>query len=106
MFEIGGIAHLCKLITFIHKSACRKNSTASANLKKIIIISYYACLCGHVELVEYLLDSGARCEAQTFDGERILYGALTNEIRNKLKNYKVVTSHIVIRDEYEEFLRK
>ncbi|XP_059352345.1 ankyrin repeat and BTB/POZ domain-containing protein 1-like isoform X2 [Daphnia carinata] len=67
---------------------------------------YYACLCGHVELAEYLLDSGARCEAQTFDGERILYGALTNEIRNKLKNYKVISSSVVVRDEYEEFLRK
>lgn len=52
------------------------------------------------------MDSGARCEAQTFDGERILYGALTNEIRNKLRNYKVVTSRVVVRDEYEEFLRK
>ncbi|KAK4025082.1 ankyrin repeat and BTB/POZ domain-containing protein 1 [Daphnia magna] len=67
---------------------------------------YYACLCGHVELAEYLLDNGAQCEAQTFDGERILYGALTNEIRNKLKNYKVISSSVVVRDEYEEFLRK
>ncbi|KAI9555576.1 hypothetical protein GHT06_018091 [Daphnia sinensis] len=67
---------------------------------------YYACLCGHVELAEYLLDNGARCEAQTFDGERILYGALTNEIRNKLRNYKVISSSVVVRDEYEEFLRK
>nr|CAH0100088.1 unnamed protein product [Daphnia galeata] len=67
---------------------------------------YYACLCGHVELAEYLLDSGAQCKAQTFDGERILYGALTNEIRNKLKNYKVISSRVVVRDEYEEFLRK
>lgn len=69
-------------------------------------IRYYACLCGHVELAEYLLDSGAQCKAQTFDGERILYGALTNEIRNKLKNYKVISSRVVVRDEYEEFLRK
>jgi ankyrin repeat/BTB/POZ domain-containing protein 1 len=67
---------------------------------------YYACLCGHTELVEYLLESGARCEAQTFDGERILYGALTNEIRNKLRTYKVTTSRLVARDDYEEFLRK
>jgi ankyrin repeat/BTB/POZ domain-containing protein 1 len=67
---------------------------------------YYACLCGHVELAEYLLDHGALCEAQTFDGERILYGALTNEIRNKLRNYKVLSSRVVVRDEYEEFLRK
>ena len=72
----------------------------------IISQRYYACLCGHVELVEYMLEKGARCEAQTFDGERAIYGALTNEIRNKLKNFKVVTSRMVTRDDYEEFLRK
>ncbi|GLD70009.1 ankyrin repeat and BTB/POZ domain-containing protein 1 [Lates japonicus] len=27
---------------------------------------YYACLCGHEELVQYLLASGAKCEANTF----------------------------------------
>lgn len=64
---------------------------------------YYACLCGHVELVDYLLKSGAQCVAQTFDGERILYGALTNEIRNKLRNYNL---RVAVRDEYQEFLRK
>lgn len=63
-------------------------------------------MCGHEELVDYLIDSGAKCEAQTFDGERIFYGALTNEIRNKLRNYKVVTSSTLARDNYEEFLRK
>lgn len=30
---------------------------------------YYACLCGHIECVQLLLESGARCDAQTFDGE-------------------------------------
>lgn len=50
---------------------------------------YYACLCGHLEIVEFLLENGARCEANTFDGERCLYGALTDQIRNILKNYKI-----------------
>ena len=38
---------------------------------------YYACLCGHLEVVQYLLDNGARCDASSFDGERCIYGALT-----------------------------
>ncbi|XP_035676071.1 ankyrin repeat and BTB/POZ domain-containing protein 1-like [Branchiostoma floridae] len=67
---------------------------------------YYACLCGHEDLVEYLLDKGARCEANTFDGERCLYGALNDRIRNMLKNYKQVTSQTLRRDNYDEFLRK
>merc|ERR1711936_295398 len=39
---------------------------------------YYACLCGHLDLVKYLLNRGAVCDASTFDGERCVYGALTN----------------------------
>ncbi|XP_076362271.1 ankyrin repeat and BTB/POZ domain-containing protein 1-like [Tachypleus tridentatus] len=67
---------------------------------------YYACLCGHLEVVKYLLENGARCETNTFDGERCLYGALNTEIRNILKNYKVVTKYLMRRDSYYEFLRR
>lgn len=49
---------------------------------------------------------GARCEANTFDGERCRYGALTDNIRTLLKNYNVVTTRIVKRNTYDEFLRK
>ena len=64
---------------------------------------YYACLCGHSEVVEYLLANGAKCEANTFDGERCLYGALTDQIRNIIKNYKVVQTK---RDQYEQFFER
>lgn len=88
---------------------------------------YYACLCGHTNLVRYLLKSGfpiddpspltslttkcllpgARCEANTFDGERCVYGALTSEIRNiLLKDYLVISSKIIQRNDFDEFLRK
>ncbi|XP_013400284.1 ankyrin repeat and BTB/POZ domain-containing protein 1 [Lingula anatina] len=67
---------------------------------------YYACLCGHEDLVKYMLENGAKCEAHTFDGERCLYGALTDEIRNLLKKYKVISSKTIRRHEYDEFLRK
>ncbi|XP_064604723.1 ankyrin repeat and BTB/POZ domain-containing protein 1-like [Liolophura sinensis] len=67
---------------------------------------YYACLCGHKSLVKYLLDNGAKCEANTFDGERCLYGALTKEIKNLLKSYNMVSSRTMRRDLYDEFLRR
>ncbi|XP_014678194.1 PREDICTED: ankyrin repeat and BTB/POZ domain-containing protein 1-like [Priapulus caudatus] len=67
---------------------------------------YYACLCGHSEVVHYLLIRGAKCEANTFDGERCLYGALNDDIRNMLKNYKVITAQCMRRDSYQEFLRR
>ncbi|XP_062595032.1 ankyrin repeat and BTB/POZ domain-containing protein 1-like [Saccostrea cucullata] len=67
---------------------------------------YYACLCGHKDVVQYLLENGARCEANTFDGERCLYGALNNEIRNLLRSFNMVSSKTLRRDLYEEFLRR
>ncbi|KAJ3090643.1 Ankyrin repeat and BTB/POZ domain-containing protein 1 [Quaeritorhiza haematococci] len=50
---------------------------------------YYSSLCGHFEVVKYLLQAGAHCNPNTFEGERCLYGALTDEIRNLLKAHSV-----------------
>lgn len=46
---------------------------------------YYACLTGHCEVVKLLLEKGAICNENTFDGDRCLYGALTLEIRELLE---------------------
>ncbi|KAI1099582.1 hypothetical protein F4804DRAFT_321526 [Jackrogersella minutella] len=46
-----------------------------------------ASLCGHYELVELLLESGALAERDTFQGERCIYNALNNKIRNLLLKY-------------------
>ncbi|GAP88079.1 putative BTB POZ domain-containing protein [Rosellinia necatrix] len=46
-----------------------------------------ASLCGHYQLVELLLESGALAERDTFQGERCLYNALNNKIRNLLLQY-------------------
>ncbi|XP_035220686.1 ankyrin repeat and BTB/POZ domain-containing protein 1-like isoform X2 [Stegodyphus dumicola] len=67
---------------------------------------YYACLCGHYDTVLYLLENGACCDSETFDGERCLYGALTEEIYHLLRNFQVVTSKLIKRDEFSEFLRR
>uniref|UniRef100_H2ZB42 BTB/POZ domain-containing protein 8 n=1 Tax=Ciona savignyi TaxID=51511 RepID=H2ZB42_CIOSA len=66
---------------------------------------YYACLCGHTELVEYLLQNGAKCVENSFDGERCLYGALTNEIRNLIINWKQVHSSGLRRERHYDMMR-
>lgn len=38
-------------------------------------------------MVRYLLEKGANCDEETFDGERCHYGALTPEIRQLLQQY-------------------
>ncbi|XP_034028559.1 ankyrin repeat and BTB/POZ domain-containing protein 1 [Thalassophryne amazonica] len=65
---------------------------------------YYACLCGHEELVQYLLASGAKCEANTFDGERCMYGSLTDSVRRLLKDYKCVSARAMQREDFSYFL--
>ncbi|KAL0937351.1 ankyrin repeat and btb poz domain protein [Colletotrichum truncatum] len=46
-----------------------------------------ASLCGHLELVQLLLESGALAERNTFQGERCIYNALNDRIRNLLLGY-------------------
>ncbi|GAB7360080.1 hypothetical protein MBLNU230_g7600t1 [Neophaeotheca triangularis] len=46
-----------------------------------------ASLCGHFEVVRMLLEQGALCERDTFQGERCLYNALNDRIRNLLLSY-------------------
>lgn len=49
-----------------------------------------ASLCGHEEIVRILLDRGsARCDRDTFEGQRCIYGALTDEIRNILLGFDI-----------------
>uniref|UniRef100_A0A672PKV1 Ankyrin repeat and BTB domain containing 1 n=1 Tax=Sinocyclocheilus grahami TaxID=75366 RepID=A0A672PKV1_SINGR len=48
---------------------------------------------------------GAKCEANTFDGERCLYGALSDPIRRLLKEYKRITAKAMQRDYYDQFLQ-
>lgn len=50
--------------------------------------------------------TGAKCEANTFDGERCLYGALSDAIRRVLKEYKQITAKCMKRDYYDVFLQR
>ena len=67
---------------------------------------YYACLCGHLDLVKYLLNNGAVCDSNTFEGERCVYGALTDAIRKLLLDHKMLTTTTKRREAYTEFLRR
>lgn len=53
----------------------------------MLIRQIKASLCGHYEVVQLLLESGALCERDTFQGERCLYNALNDRIRNLLLSY-------------------
>jgi len=46
-----------------------------------------ASLCGHFEVAQMLLEQGALCERDTFQGERCLYNALNDRLRNLLLSY-------------------
>lgn len=47
---------------------------------------------------------GAKCEANTFDGERCVYGSLNDSIRRLLKDYKCVSVIAMQRNDFDYFL--
>lgn len=59
---------------------------------QIITASSKASLCGHYEVIQLLLENGALCERDTFQGERCLYNALNDRIRNLLLSYDYAKS--------------
>ncbi|CDK26475.1 unnamed protein product [Kuraishia capsulata CBS 1993] len=48
-----------------------------------------ASLCGHEDVVRFLLERGAVCDRDTFEGERCVYGALNDSIRDLLLSYDI-----------------
>ncbi|XP_073282551.1 BTB/POZ domain-containing protein At2g04740 isoform X2 [Primulina huaijiensis] len=49
---------------------------------------YYACLAGHLDAARMLLESGAICSENTFDGDRCHYAALNLKVRKLLKAFE------------------
>ncbi|KAM0323144.1 hypothetical protein ACHAQA_008994 [Verticillium albo-atrum] len=68
---------------FLQASGVNINGKDSFDYTPLIVAS----LCGHFDLVRLLLESGALAERNTFQGERCIYNALNNRIRNLLLEY-------------------
>ncbi|KAJ5699019.1 hypothetical protein N7462_001024 [Penicillium macrosclerotiorum] len=70
---------------------CQEKITEGVNVNARDLYDYtpliLASLCGHYEVAQLLLESGALCERDRFQGERCLYNALNDRIRNLLLEY-------------------
>ena len=82
---------LCEACRRGDLSTCHEMISEGANINAKDQYDYtpliLASLCGHYETVQLLLESGALCERDTFQGERCLYNALNDKIRNLLLSY-------------------
>jgi len=82
---------LCEACRRGDLKVCQEKITEGANINARDRYDYtpviLASLCGHFEVLQLLLESGALCERDTFQGERALYNALNDRIRNLLLSY-------------------
>lgn len=82
---------LCQACRRGDLKVCQEKITEGVNINARDSFDYtpliLASLCGHYEVAQLLLESGALCERDTFQGERCLYNALNDRIRNLLLQY-------------------
>ncbi|KAJ5180082.1 hypothetical protein N7492_003292 [Penicillium capsulatum] len=82
---------LCNACRTGNLKVCQEKITEGVNVNARDAYDYtpliLASLCGHYEVAQLLLESGSLCERDTFQGERCLYNALNDRIRNLLLEY-------------------
>jgi ankyrin repeat/BTB/POZ domain-containing protein 1 len=66
---------------------------------------YFCCLCGHEDVLRYLLDHGARLDDGTFEAHRCYYAALTDSIKRVLREAKA-KPNLGTMDVFAETLRR
>ena len=66
---------------------------------------YFCCLCGHEDVLSYLLGAGARLDDGTFEAHRCYYAALTENIKNILREAKA-KPNLGSMDKFAEELRQ
>ena len=91
-FDVSeGFRKLCEATRRNDLKVCQEMISEGVNINAKDEYDYtpliLASLCGHYEAVELLLQSGALCERDSFMGERALYNALSDRIRNLLLQY-------------------
>ncbi|KAK9461136.1 uncharacterized protein V1516DRAFT_651093 [Lipomyces oligophaga] len=69
----------------VERYAVDVNATDAFDYTPLILAS----ICGHFSVVQYLLQHGAICDRDTFQGARCIYGALTTQIRELLVKFDV-----------------
>ncbi|ORY18715.1 hypothetical protein BCR34DRAFT_595944 [Clohesyomyces aquaticus] len=87
---------LCEACRRGDLKACQELISSGVNINARDRFDYtpliLASLCGHYEVIRLLLENGALCERDTFQGERCLYNALNDRIRNLLLSYDYAKS--------------
>lgn len=95
-----GFRILCEASRRGDLKACQEQISAGVNINARDRYDYTplisASLCGHYETVRLLLESGALCERDTFQGERCLYNALNDRIRDLLLSYNFAKSSDIL----------
>lgn len=86
-----GFRELCEAARRGDSKTCHEKISEGVNINAKDLFDntplILASLCGHYEIVELFLEAGALCERDTFQGERCLYNALNDKIRNLLLLY-------------------